>query len=149
MARQFGFDEPRRLSPRRTQDWDFAARATDWDDYFRFLSALEKAGYRVNRDAGVAFHPTGTQFDLLPFSGVLETDGMIRHPGDPRSAMDGRFYEEAWRQHNHHTLAEDIRLSLPDVPSYVALKLVAWSERGFHKHAADVLHVLQHKDALS
>ena len=145
MARRFGFDLPRNLAPSRTQDWDFALRLSDWAAYTTFLERLQAAGYRVNEGRGTAIHRSGVIFDLIP-CGQVQVDGQIRHPDNPRSAMDARVYDEAWGQPINCEPHPGLRLCLADPCAWAAIKLIAWEERGDNKHVRDVLHVMQHFD---
>lgn len=54
-ARKLGFDDPRRLQPSRTRDWDFAADVPSLEAYERLLDVLhEELGFTVSKEQGTA-----------------------------------------------------------------------------------------------
>lgn len=143
-ARKLGFDDPRHLQPSRTRDWDFAADVPSLEAYERFLGGLhEEAGFTVSMEQGTARHPNGVELDLLPVGGVADSEGIVRRAGSTLTTLG---YDEAWKTAHTIEVAHGLRLSIPDVPAYVVLKLVAWEDRRLLKHLQDVDHVLERFD---
>jgi predicted nucleotidyltransferase len=133
-ARRLGFDIPFGFpSPRSTQDWDFAAPMQDWAAFARFYTTAVQGSASLFRPGGPAHRiihqRIGIMIDLVPFGQLTEGTGQIRWPQSDQ-VMSVLGFEEAFESCIRVPLPNDAEIRVVTPALLVALKLVAFSERG-------------------
>ena len=132
-ARRLSFDIPFSfVSPRTTQDWDFAAPMPNWDTYVRFQQLATEgpeAKFRPGENAHRIVHLRAcTLVDLIPFGGVSDGEGRICWP-QSQQVMSVVGFEEAYASSIKETLSLGMEISFVTPAMLAALKIVAFAER--------------------
>jgi len=123
------------LPSRGTKDIDFAIMIPDISSYDRFLSELEKVGFRkVKEPYRVIYDKTNTVVDVLPF-GQIEEEGTIKFT-DRKTELSvlgmGEVLDNAI-QIEH----EGFTIHVPPLVGIMILKLISWSEKSDRKKDLD------------
>lgn len=135
-ARQIIFDQQHEGQPyRSTRDIDLGVRVATWSEYGDFVTALVSAGFTREAEHKLRY-PDGTEFDLLPFGGVVDKDNKLTWRGSERvMSMDG--FNSADAHGELHEVA-GVRLRVANLPGLITLKLFAFRDRGTDPRSSDL-----------
>ncbi len=127
MLNVFGFD-----TIRATRDLDLAVHVAGWDQF----AALKKRLIDCNRFSPVSgseqkLHYDSTYpVDLIPFGGVVESDGNINWPPDQAIVMNASGYEEALGAMLRIEVEAGLLIPVASLASLAMLKVFGWLGRG-------------------
>ena len=146
---QYGYG----LQPSRaTLDVDLAIQMPTWEDDRSLRKVLEER-------EGARPHPelkqrlllaSGERIDLVPFGGV-EAEGWIAWPPEEDPDLSVLGLAEALEHATTVSLPRGIEALVPTIEHYVALKLLAWSDRHIRRprhDSVDLADVFRNADAL-
>lgn len=135
-ARQIVFDQQYEGQPyRATRDIDLGVRVATWGEYGDFITALVSAGFTREAEHKLRYLD-GTEFDLLPFGGVVDEHNRLTWWGSERvMSMDGFGSADA---HGELRDVAGVRLRVANLPGLVALKLFAFRDRGTDPRSSDL-----------
>ncbi len=107
-----------------TSDLDMGIAIPDWNTYSRIVKAFAQIG-----DTGIRYVVAEIKVDFLPFgSNVEDPSGVVSPPqrGEPMSVFG---FREVFDRADILPLHEKLRIRIPTVAGYTALKLKAWIDR--------------------
>jgi predicted nucleotidyltransferase len=144
---------------RATRDIDLAVTVKDWASFESIRRQLEHSGhFRLANESHRVFYSRapevagGYPVDILPFGGVENPAGQFAWPPDDKTIMSVIGFEEALRAAVPVQIADGLTIPIASVPSLVALKFIAWSDRdndqGKQKDAQDLALLLRTYDRL-
>jgi predicted nucleotidyltransferase len=107
-----------------TQDVDLAFAMPDWSAYTRLVEGLEAIP-----DTGIAFRVAGFHVDIMAFGAIESPEGTVTPPFRRADPLDVLGMTQVYSSSRTATFGGDLRIQLPTVPGYVALKLKAWIDR--------------------
>ncbi|MGV8881816.1 MAG: hypothetical protein ACOH19_06655 [Rhodoglobus sp.] len=109
---------------RATQDVDLAFVVTDWQAYASLVDGLTPIP-----DTGIAFRVAGMHVDLMAFGPVESPQGTLTPPFRAADPIDVFGMTQVYASAQIATFESGIRIRIPTVAGYVALKLKAWIDR--------------------
>lgn len=132
--------------PRATEDVDVATEVASWEQYEQLRRALEEGAGAIpdGRVPHRLYLEGNIQIDIVPF-GRVETHGQIEWPPNGDGVMFVASLNSAYRTALEVRLPGDLHVLVPDLASFVALKLIAWEGRkhdDLSQDAADLAMIL-------
>lgn len=127
-ARQIVFDQQHEGRPyRATRDIDVGVRVATWNEYGDLITALVSAGFIREAEHKLRYRD-GTEFDLLPFGGVVDEHNQLTWRGSERvMSMDGFNSADA---HGELRDVAGVQLRVANLPGLITLKLFAFRAAG-------------------
>lgn len=123
---------------RTTNDVDLALAVSGWGP----LQAMRET-YPSPIDEWQKLQIGSLPVDVVPFGGLENPPGKV--PAGDGFLMNVAGLEEAFESCEIHTLSNGVRIKIPSVPGFAALKLHAWLDRhpeGKYKDAKDLALIL-------
>jgi predicted nucleotidyltransferase len=122
----FGFD-----TMRATRDIDLAVHVSGWDQFDALKTRLIDS-HGFSRATGVAqrLYYSVYLVDLVPFGGVVESDGNINWPPEGAIVMNVAGYNEALDTILGVEVKPGIVVPVASLASLAMLKVFAWIDRG-------------------
>jgi predicted nucleotidyltransferase len=143
-ARILIFDRLFNIEGRTTKDWDFAVRLSSWESYRELSQMMSQEGFQVTSVPHRFTHiATGIELDLVPFSEIGQSDRQITWSDGNQMNLLG--LDEAFT-HAEVIQIDELSIAVVTLPAFVALKLIAWSDRGGVKDLQDLLLILRSYD---
>ena len=135
-AREVIFDQHYEGRPyRATRDIDVGVRVATWNEYGNFITDLLSAGFMREAEHKLRYRD-GTEFDLLPFGGVVDEHNKLTWRGSERViSLDGFNSADA---HGELRDVAGIQLRVANLPGLIALKLFAFRDRGTDPRSSDL-----------
>lgn len=135
-ARQIVFDQQHEGRPyRATRDIDVGVRVATWNEYGDLITALVSAGFIREAEHKLRYRD-GTEFDLLPFGGVVDEHNQLTWRGSERvMSMDGFNSADA---HGELRDVAGVQLRVANLPGLITLKLFAFRDRGTDPRSSDL-----------
>jgi predicted nucleotidyltransferase len=131
-ARLIIFDNRYKIQGRSTKDWDIAIPIGNWSDYRVLRDRLTQGDsprFKTTDNAHQFIHlETRIAVDIVPFGKIGEPDQQIEWP-DSGNPMNVAGFDEALQHASIETI-DGLELQVVDTPALVALKLIAWGDRG-------------------
>lgn len=154
VARDLWLDAALGSAPRRrTTDVDLAvliAHEAEYDQLRAWLVAHEQFNAPASSAFCLIHEPTGIQVDLMPFGGIADAEGCVQVAGQGLSRISVAGLAEVLASAAPVRVNEQITWQVVTLPGLVALKLLAWDDRGEQrgKDGTDLRLILQHYHAL-
>ncbi len=135
LAREIIFDRQFDGKPyRATRDVDVGVRVATWDEYRAFVGLLVGAGFIQKAEHKLRYRD-GTEFDLLPFGGVVDEHNKLTwRDGERMMSMDGFDSADA---HGELRDVAGVRLRVVNLPG-LTLKLFAFKDREANLRSSDL-----------
>ncbi len=135
-ARQIVFDQQHEGQPyRATRDIDLGVRVATWSEYGDFITALASAGFTREAEHKLRYLD-GTEFDLLPFGGVVDENNKLTwRESECVMSMDGFNSADA---HGELRGVAGVQLRVANLPGLITLKLFAFRDRGTDPRSSDL-----------
>lgn len=131
-ARILIFDQRYNIEGRSTTDWDIAIPLENWSDYQELSKHLTQGyfpSFTATKNAHKFIHKeTEIEVDIIPFGKISEPTQQIEWP-DSGNLMNVAGFEEALLNAKIEII-DNLELQVIDTPALVALKLLAWGDRG-------------------
>lgn len=135
-ARQIVFDQQHEgQAYRATRDIDVGVRVATWKEYGDFITDLMSAGFIHEAEHKLRYRD-GTEFDLLPFGGVVDEHNKLTWRGSERvMSMDGFNSADA---HGELRDVAGVQLRVANLAGLITLKLFAFRDRGTDLRSSDL-----------
>lgn len=144
-ARLLIFDRPFHIDGRTTKDWDIATKINSWIEFSELENHLtqgEKAHFKhTNIQHKFVHNQTNIEVDIVPFGAISDTNQKIIWP-ESGNQMTVSGFEEALN-HALDQVFSGITFKTINIPSFIVLKLLAWSDRKAKKDLSDVHFILK------
>ena len=123
----FAFD-----TMRATNDIDIAVHVSDWDQFDSLKQRLiDSQGFSVDLRAAQRLHYLSAfPVDLVPFGGVVESNGHISWPPDRAIEMNVIGYDDALDTSLRIEVTKDLLVPVASLAGLALLKVFAWLDRG-------------------
>lgn len=145
-ARVLIFDQQHNTQGRATKDWDIAVKLDTWENYNTLVTLMTEgstARFKKTNIIHKFIHiNTGLEVDVIPFGGISNEQQEITWPWPDSNQMSVLGLEEAFLNTPMETIGNFI-VRMPDIPTFIGLKLLAWNNRKANKDLEDILFVLQ------
>ena len=117
---------------RATSDIDIAVHVSDWDQFDSLTQRLiDSQGFSVDlRSAQRLYYLSAFPVDLVPFGGVVESNGHISWPPDRAFAMNVTGYDDALGRTLDIEVTSDLLVPVASLAGLATLKIIAWLDRG-------------------
>jgi predicted nucleotidyltransferase len=143
-ARLLIFDSQYNVQGRATTDCDVAVQLDNWERYDTLVTEMtagEAPGFKKTSVIHKFIHlETGLEVDVIPFGNISNQKQEITWNDGNQMSILG--LQEAFLNAQIEKI-DDIELLIPDIPAFIALKLLAWNERRETKDLEDITFVLQ------
>lgn len=144
-ARVLVFDCRYNVQGRSTTDWDWGIKVASWQEFEALVTVMVEGTLPLFKRTQTLHRfehlETQTLLDLVPFGSIADPNQLVEWPNERRMNVLG--YEEALVLAEEVMLAESWTIKVASVPALVALKLIAWKDRGGKKDLEDVVLILQ------
>ena len=117
---------------RATQYVDLAFAVPDWTAYSQLVEGLDAIP-----DTGIAFRVAGVHVDFLAFGPIESPAGTLVPPFRRSDPLDVFGMAEVYESARDALVGDALRIRVPTVAGYVALKIKAWIDRSVNHELKD------------
>jgi predicted nucleotidyltransferase len=143
-ARIIIFDNQYDITGRATTDLDFAVQVSDWQDFQAFITAMTDGNNPFFQETPVQHRlihiVTKIEVDVVPFGAIGEPNQEIEWSDGNQMSILG--FDEAFSTAESRTI-EGIEFNFVNLPGFLVLKLIAWSDRKASKDIEDIYFILE------
>jgi predicted nucleotidyltransferase len=133
---------------RATLDVDFATRVKDWEEFDRFVKALQASGkFQIHKSIRHRLsHENGTQIDVIPFGKIEKSPGSLSWPLTEEIIMSTIGFEDAFNSSVTVRFSKepqcDVRVCTAS--GLAIMKLISWDQKYPERNndAKDLLFIL-------
>lgn len=144
-ARLLIFDCLFQIDGRTTKDWDVAIKIDRWIEFSELKNRLTQDPQAYFRQTKIqhkfVHNQTNIEVDIVPFGDISDPNQKIIWP-ESGNQMTVRGFEEALN-HALDQVFPGITFKTINIPSFIVLKLLAWSDRKAKKDLSDVHFILK------